>query len=179
MRFVSEKEGRNDRSGLGTGRVAIIAAMDSCGVIGAGLEIPWRLDEDMRRFRGLTLGKPVVMGRRTYESIGSPLPHRRNVVVSTRMEACAGLEVVRSFTDALALVFDAPEIMVCGGEAIYREALKVADVMYLTRLDECFLGDVKFPYVDWSIWRESERERVELSRHPHVNVTYERLKSSG
>ena len=159
--------------------VAIIAAMDAQGVIGAGLEIPWRLPEDMRRFRSLTMGKPIIMGRRTFESIGRPLPGRRTVVVSGRLTVMPGIEVARSLTAALCLLRDASEVMVCGGEAIYREALAIADRMYLTRLDEHFVGDVHFPEVDWSTWTEVARERVSESQHPHVNVTYERRKSSG
>ena len=159
--------------------VAIIAAMDAHRVIGAGQEIPWRLPEDMSRFRSLTMGKPIVMGRRTFDSIGRPLPGRRTVVVSSQMTSSPGVEVVATLTEAVSLVSDTDEIMVCGGEALYREALGIADRMYLTHLDESFAGDVRFPDVDWNGWSIVERERVSESAHPHVNVIYERVRSWG
>jgi len=157
-------------------RVALIAAMDPRGVIGRGGALPWRLPEDLKRFRALTMNKPILMGRRTFESIGRALPGRRTIVVSRQLRQREGIEVVPSLAHALVLAADAQEVMVCGGASLYAEALVVAERMYLTHLDACFEGDTYFPEVDWSEWREIRRERVSppRTRHPHQNVTYSR-----
>ncbi|MFT5391255.1 MAG: dihydrofolate reductase [Gammaproteobacteria bacterium] len=162
--------------------VSLIAAMDKNRVIGRGIELPWRLPEDLKRFRRLTMGKPIVMGRRTFESIGRPLPGRRNIVVSrsagvTEQVAVEQVEYVSSLRGALELCAQAPEIMVIGGAAIYGAALPLANRLYLTFLEQVFPGDVYFPVVDWACWREIEREDItsEMSAHPHVNLVFERI----
>lgn len=160
-------------------RVALIAAMDPHRVIGRGGTLPWKETEDLRRFRALTMGKPLLMGRRTFESIGKPLAGRRTIVVSRALAPRPGIEVVASLAEGLRLAGDAPEVMVCGGAALYAEALPVADRMYLTCLEECFEGDVRFPEVDWSEWREVAREDVSGARHPHRNVIFERVRRAG
>lgn len=138
-------------------RLSLIWAMDEQGLIGAGNALPWRLPADMRWFRRHTLGKPVLMGRKTFESIGRPLPDRRNLVLSHRLDALPGCEIVRSLEAARRLAGDA-ELMVIGGAQVYALALPAAERLYLTRVHGVFEGDAFFPPVDWSHWREIHRE---------------------
>lgn len=139
--------------------VSLIAAVARNGVIGVENRLPWHLPEDLRRFRALTWGKPIVMGRRTHESIGRPLPGRRNIVITRRGRVLAGCERADSLPDALAMTADAPETMVIGGARCYREALPLSQRLYLTRIDADFTGDVRFPEWDPAEWKERERER--------------------
>ncbi|MDX8401438.1 MAG: dihydrofolate reductase [Mariprofundaceae bacterium] len=139
------------------GRVSLIWAMDEGGVIGAQGRLPWHLPADMCWFRKHTLGKPVLMGRKTFESIGQPLPERRNLVLSQRLDALPGCEIVRSLEEARTLTRDA-ELMVIGGAQIYALALPQADRLYLTRVHGRFEGDAFFPAIDWTRWREVHRE---------------------
>jgi dihydrofolate reductase len=140
----------------------IVAAAANC-VIGRDNRMPWHLPEDLARFKRLTLGHPVVMGRRTYESIvaalGKPLPGRANIVVTRRRDfAAPGCTVTSSLDAALAAARDADEVFVIGGAEIYRLALPRADRVYLTRIDADFEGDATFPALDPKDWREVARE---------------------
>lgn len=146
-------------------RIALIAAVAENGVIGRGNALPWQLPEDLRRFRRITLGKPLVMGRRTHESIGRVLSGRANIVItSSRDWHPADILVAHSITDALALAQtaadtgDADEIMVIGGEQIYRQTLAMAHRLYLTRIAAVVAGDAFFPAIENAQWRESQRE---------------------
>ena len=143
--------------------VALVAALAANRVIGAGNRLPWHLPEDLKRFKRLTMGAPVIMGRKTHESIleqaGKPLPGRRNIVVTRRPGAAwAGCEVAHSLDAALALAGDAPEAFVIGGAELYRLALPRADRMYLTLLEAAYAGDALFPEFDPAEWRETARE---------------------
>jgi len=151
--------------------------MDRDRVIGRENAMPWHLPEDLRRFRRITMGKPVVMGRRTHEAIGRPLDGRRNIVVSRRRGlVLPGCEVAGSLREALALAADAPELMVIGGGMLFAEALPLADRLYLTLLDESFPGDTRFPSIEPDVWREVGRERCEGEGivHPHTYLVLER-----
>ena len=143
-------------------RVSLIVAMAENRVIGNAGELPWRLPADLAYFKRVTMGKPVLMGRKTWEAIGRPLPGRKNIVV-TRNPAFAaeGAVVVHSLDAALDLVGSAPgaeEVMVIGGEEIYRLALPRADRIYLTEVDLAPAGDARFPDLDPSEWQEASRE---------------------
>jgi dihydrofolate reductase len=139
--------------------ITIIAAMDRNRLIGEGNRLPWRLPADLRRFKALTMGKPIVMGRLTHESIGRALPGRRNIVLSRNPSFRApGCEVAASLDDALELCADANELMIIGGAQLYAEALPRADRMHLTLLDASFRGDAWFPPYDRRQWRETSRE---------------------
>lgn len=140
-------------------RIAVIAAVARNGVIGIENRLPWRLPDDMRRFRALTTGHAVIMGRRTWESIGKPLPERQNIVVTQRtVPATPDVEFAASFDAALSRVSLPGPVFVIGGEALYRAALPRADVLYLTEIERDFTGDARFPDFDRSGWRESARE---------------------
>jgi dihydrofolate reductase len=144
-------------------RISIVAAIARNGVIGCNNGIPWRLQDDLKRFKQLTSGHPVIMGRRTFESIlalsGKPLPGRENIVV-TRSGACApaGCRVVRSLEAALAQAGGASEAFVIGGAEIYALALPLAQRLYLTEIDAEFEGDTVFPCFDRAAWSEIARE---------------------
>ena len=142
--------------------VSVIAAVARNRVIGADNRLPWHLPADLRRFRALTWGKPIVMGRRTHESIGRPLPGRRNIVVTRGGRAPEGCERARSLAGAFEMAAQAraPETVVIGGARCYREALPLAKRMYLTRIDADFAGDVWFPEWNPAEWVERERECI-------------------
>jgi dihydrofolate reductase len=138
-------------------KVSLIAAMDDDGVIGVDNRLPWHLPADLRRFRRLTLGKPVLMGRRTYESIGVPLPERDNIVVTRDTAYRAdGCRVAHSVEEALALAEPSEEAMVIGGASLYRQTLPRAQRLYLTLVHHRFRGDTFFPAFAAAEWRETE-----------------------
>ena len=139
--------------------IFIVVARARNGVIGRDNQLPWRLPEDLRHFRRLTLGKPVIMGRKTFESIGTPLPNRRNIVL-TRNEDwhAAGIETAPGLDAALARVAGAPEIGVIGGEAVFAEALPRAARLEITEVHAAFDGDARFPPCDEAHWNEAWRE---------------------
>ena len=141
--------------------LALIAARARNGVIGLDNRMPWHLPEDLAYFKRVTLGKPVVMGRKTFESIGRPLPGRLNIVVTRNPDwQAAGVQVAHSLDAALALAAAAApeEIMLIGGAELYRQALPQADVLYLTEIDAEFAGDTFFPEVDLARWRIDREE---------------------
>lgn len=143
-------------------RISLIVARARNGVIGRNGTLPWRLPEDLAHFKRTTMGHPVVMGRRTWESIGRPLPGRRNIVVSRQAGfMAAGAEVALSLDAAIARCADAAEVFVIGGEQLYREALPRAQRLVVTEIDADFEGDTFFPPIDTRLWRETAREHVE------------------
>ena len=153
--------------------VSLIVAAAANDVIGVDNRLPWHLPEDLRRFRDITMGKPIVMGRRTHESIGRALPGRRNVVLSRRPGyAAEGCEVVGGLDAALALLREAEEVMVIGGAALYREALPLASRIYLTRLHRPFDGDTRFPSLDNADWRAVEREDFPADGERELGYSY-------
>ena len=158
--------------------VSLIAAIAANRVIGDRGALPWRLPDDLARFKRLTMGHPVVMGRATFQSMGKPLPGRRNIVLTRdRSAAFAGCEIAHTRDDALGLS-GGQETFIIGGAAIYELFLPVADLMYLTLIDAEIPGDTFFPEVRWDRWRvRSETARPVDARHPlpHRFVDYERI----
>jgi dihydrofolate reductase len=156
--------------GVALPRLLLIAAVADNGVIGRAQALPWRLPDDLQRFKALTLGKPILMGRRTCESIGRALPGRRNLVL-TRQAAVAvpGVEVVASIAEALARCAGAPELCVIGGAELYRATMPQAAVLELTRVHAHIEGDVQFPPWEREQWREVARsEHPADARHGHA-----------
>ncbi|GAB2599053.1 dihydrofolate reductase [Kribbella endophytica] len=138
--------------------VVLIAAVGRNGVIGRDNDLPWRIREDLQHFKQLTLGHTLVMGRKTYDSIGRPLPGRRTVVITRQPDWSAeGVEVVHTIDDALKLA-DGNDIYVAGGGEIYRLALPYADRLELTEVDQAPEGDVTFPAIDPAAWTETARD---------------------
>ena len=147
-------------------RLAVIVAASRNGVIGRNNALPWHLPEDLRYFKRITMGKPIVMGRKTFESIGRPLPGRTNIVISRQPDyAPEGVRVVASLDAALALAEDialidgTDELMVIGGAEIYKAAIPKASRLYLTEVHADIDGDAYLPAIDWSQWHEQSRER--------------------
>ena len=142
--------------------ISLIVAMDRRGVLGVDGALPWRLSDDLKRFRTLTMGKPLVMGRKTHESIGRPLPGRRNVVLTRQRDYKAqGCVVCHDVESALAACAGFEEVMVMGGAALYETFLPRAARIYLTRVAAEVEGDVWFPTFDQGAWNEVEREERE------------------
>lgn len=138
-----------------TQQITIIAAVGRDGAIGRGGSLIFRIRDDMRRFRALTMGKPVVMGRRTFESLPSALPGRRNIVVTGRHGwRPEGAETAPGLAEAVAMCADAPEVMIIGGAQLYRAAMDIATVLDLTVIDaDTPDADTAFPGVDPAVWR--------------------------
>jgi dihydrofolate reductase len=140
-------------------RICVIAAMAANRVIGRNNALPWQLPADLKRFKALTMGHPVVMGRKTHESIGRPLPGRRNLVITRqRGYAAPGCDVVHSLDEALGACGDAAEVFVIGGAELYRESLGRAHCLEFTEIHAAFEGDAVFPALAPGHWRESRRE---------------------
>jgi len=142
-------------------RITLIAALAKNRVIGAGNALPWRLPEDLKRFKALTLGHPIIMGRKTWESLGRPLPGRTNIVVSRAAGfGAAGATPAGSLDEALAAAAatGSDEVFIIGGADIYRQALPLARRLHLTEIERDFAGDVHFPPVDPAEWLETARE---------------------
>lgn len=151
-------------------RVSLIVAMDRQRVIGREGALPWHLPDDLKNFKAITLGKPIVMGRRTHESIGRVLPGRRNLVISRRPGYQApGCEVYATLTAALAACADCAEVMIVGGAELYAAALAIAERLYLTEVETALEGDVWFPAIAPDEWREMSAIRHERDdRHAHA-----------
>lgn len=136
--------------------IELIAAASENGVIGSGNRLLWRIPEDFAFFKRTTMGAPVIMGRKTWESIGRPLPGRRNIVVTHSPAFCApGAELARSLEEALESAADAPRIFVIGGAQIYRQAMPFAERIWLTRIGARFEGDAYFPTIPRSRFRRT------------------------
>jgi len=159
--------------------ISIIVAADENGVIGRNNQLPWRLAGDMRHFREVTLGKPVVMGRKTFESIGKPLAGRSNIVVSRQPGLVIdGCIVVASLDAAIDAAGEAEEVMIIGGAELYRESLGLANRIYLTRVHAAVEGDTLFPEIDYDEWRETSIEQHapdERNEHAYSFEVLERM----
>ena len=176
-------------------RLEIVAAVAANGVIGRGGQLPWHLPDDLRHFKALTVGRPLLMGRRTFESIGRPLPRRRSIVISRTLAKppADGVELARSLDDALRLAATPPPAgpdfvitgdaaFVIGGAVLYAEAIARAQLMHLTELDEPVEGDTVFPPFDRSEWRligETRHERDARHAMGFRFCTYERMPAAG
>jgi dihydrofolate reductase len=158
--------------------VALIVAMDETGIIGRAGDLPWHLPDDLRRFKSLTLGHVLLMGRRTLESIGRALPGRRSIVLTRDAQLVVPDGVTRAGTldEALALAGNAPRVFVIGGAAVYDLALPRASELLVTRVHASVDGDVRFPTVDWSEWELLEEEyHAADARHAHA-FTFQRYR---
>lgn len=158
--------------------IKIVVAVSKNWVIGNNNTLIWKLPNDLKRFKEMTTGGSVVMGRKTYESIGRPLPNRRNIIITRdlnyHIEDC---EVVNSIEEALLLTNN--DCFIIGGGEIYKQALPITDVIYLTRIDEEFEGDTYFPELNKNDWFESLNESFEpdeKNKHKYSFIKYERYK---
>ncbi|MGB5179428.1 MAG: type 3 dihydrofolate reductase [Gammaproteobacteria bacterium] len=157
-------------------KISIIVAMAANGVIGQDNGLPWHLPADLKHFKQTTMGKPILMGRKTWESIGRPLPGRTNIVI-TRDSAYAatGCVVVDSIEAAIAAAGEQDEVMVIGGAELYRQVLPYADTLYLTRIHEVFNGDTRFPDISDTEWHQLERVDHEADEKNPYDYSFIRL----
>ena len=159
--------------------VSIIVAIAQNGTIGDKNSLLWHIKEDMRFFRTTTLGHPVIMGRKTFESLGSkPLPKRTNIVITRADREFEGALTAHSLEEAIRMAGEDDEIFVMGGAQIYREALSVVDRMYITVVERDYEGDTSFPEIDFSQWRLVDvvrHERGEEYEYPFEFRTYDRV----
>lgn len=160
--------------------ISIIVAIARNGVIGNDNRLLWHIPEDLKRFKSLTTGHPVIMGRKTFESIGRPLPRRRNIVITRQKDfAPEGCETAHSLEEAIGMCDPRQELFIIGGEQIYRQALPLAGRLYLTLLEKEYEGDTFFPEIDFNQWSEVYRHTCAHGTNyafPFTFVDYERKK---
>jgi dihydrofolate reductase len=153
--------------------ISLIAAMANNRVIGKDNKMPWHLPADLKHFKEVTLGKPIIMGRKTYESIGRPLPGRQNIVISSKTDyELIGCDTVTSLEKALALVGDEIEVMIIGGGYLYSQALSMADKLYLTFIDLEIDGDTQFPSYEMLSLNEIARTTYLADEKNAYNYTF-------
>ena len=157
--------------------ISIIAAMSENGVIGNNGKIPWYLPADFKHFKEVTTGKPIVMGRKTFESLpNGALPNRINIVITRNKSFQAkDCTVVNSLDEAIKVAGDVSEIMIIGGAQIYQEALPIADKMYLTIVHESFKGDTYFPKVDYCGWEQTSKTFNKVDERNKHSFTFKVL----
>jgi Dihydrofolate reductase len=152
-------------------KISLIVAMAANRVIGRDGQMPWHLSADLQRFKKITLGSPILMGRKTFEAIGRPLPGRANLIISQNPDfRAAGCQVFSDIDSALQAVADCKELFVIGGSTLYEAMLPIADCLYLTLIEQPFVGDTYFPLFDETQWREIDSEQV--LDDPQVNFSY-------
>lgn len=161
-------------------RVSIVVATDLDGAIGRENRLPWHLPEDLKRFKAVTMGKPMIMGRKTWQSIGRALPGRRSIVLTQQAAFQApGAEVAHTPEEALALAAPAEEVMVVGGAEVYRLFLPRADRLYWTEVQAHIGGDARFPPIDRAAWRElAGVDHPADAKNPHA-MRFHVLERSG
>lgn len=158
--------------------ISIIVAVAQNGVIGGSNQLLWHISEDLQRFKKITSGHPVIMGRKTFESLGRPLPNRQNVIITRQGDYHPeGVTVVNSLDEAVALFPESEEVFITGGGEIYRQALPMTDKVYLTVVLRDYEGDTHFPDLDPAQWKEVFRERHERGKdypYPFEYIDYVR-----
>lgn len=176
---MSEADGESVAARANEPEIVLIAAVADNGVIGAGNDMPWRLPSDLRRFKRLTVGRPVIMGRKTFQSIGKPLPDRPNIVITRDASFDAkGAHVVATVEAAVELArklageTDADSVVIMGGGEIYRATIALADRLEITRVHAMPDGDTHFPDIDVESWRETDREGPQRGEDDSAEVTF-------
>ena len=152
--------------------ISVIVAFSEGNIIGRDNKMPWRLSGDLKRFKEITTGHTVVMGRKTYESIGKPLPNRKNIVLTSVPESIVDCTTVGSLKDAIAISEPATEFFIIGGASVYKQALPFADKLYVTKVHANLDGDTKFPEIDYSEWEEIFREEHKSDENNQYDYTF-------
>ncbi|MDD2759544.1 MAG: dihydrofolate reductase [Methylomonas sp.] len=156
-------------------KISLIVAMSSNRVIGLNGQMPWHLSADLQRFKQITMGNPIMMGRKTFDAIGRPLPGRENLVISRNPDySRAGCRIFGDIESGLTYASGCEELFVIGGATLYEALLPKADYLYLTLINRNFEGDTYFPEVDYAGWREIAR--VDVEDDPRVDYSYSFLK---
>lgn len=157
--------------------VTIVVAIAENYAIGKNNQLLWHMPADLKHFKNITTGHTVIMGRKTYDSVGKPLPNRRNIIVTRQDIKIEGCEVVKSIEDALALCANEDEVFIVGGAEIYKLAMSKTDRIYLTIIHHSFDADTLFPEIDYMEWKETAREDHrpdERNKFPYSFITLER-----
>jgi dihydrofolate reductase len=157
--------------------VSIVVAIAENYAIGKNNQLLWHMPADLKHFKNITSGHTVIMGRKTYDSVGKPLPNRRNIIVTRQDITIEGCEVVKSIEDALALCANEDEVFIVGGAEIYKLAMSKTDCIYLTIIHHSFDADTLFPEIDYMEWKETAREDHqpdERNKFPYSFITLER-----
>lgn len=156
--------------------ISLVVAMAKNRVIGFKGDMPWRMPVDLQHFKRVTMGKPIIMGRKTFDSIGKPLPGRRNVVISRQASlSISGCEVFNSLDTALDALSDEPEVMIIGGGNVYQQAMPTVEKLYVTLIDAEPEGDTFFPAWNESEWREISREQCEKDEKNDYSCAFVQL----
>ena len=157
-------------------KISLIVAMATNRAIGLDNKMPWHLSADLKKFKAITMGSPIVMGRKTYESIGRPLPGRSNIIISRNLDyqqtGCIVFNDIKSAIESISK--ENEEIFIIGGAELYNTILPLANNLYLTLINQHFAGDTFFPEIDFNAWKEVSRE--DISDDPSVNFSYSFLK---
>ena len=157
--------------------VTIVVAISENNAIGKNNQLLWYLPADLRHFKNITTGHTVIMGRKTYDSVGKPLPNRRNIIITRRDITIEGCEVVKSIEDALALCANENEVFIVGGAEIYKQSIHLTDRIYLTIVHQKFDADSFFPEINYNVWKETAHEDHqpdEKNNLPYSFITLER-----
>jgi len=153
--------------------ISIIVAIAENNVIGSNNQLIWHIPSDLKRFKSLTMGHHMIMGRKTWDSIGRPLPGRQSIVVTHNKEfSIDGAKVAHSLSEAIELAKSDNEIFIVGGGELYRQALPLANKLYLTKVHKAFDGDVLFPAIDYSQWRVVSSEKGKPTEKVGLEYTY-------
>jgi dihydrofolate reductase len=159
-------------------KLALIVATDEAGLIGKNNDLPWRLSADLQYFKRITMGKPIIMGRKTHESIGRPLPGRDNIIITSDREYQAeGCIVTHSITEALEACQGAEQAMIMGGSSLYEQCLPMVDMIYLTQVHATLEGDTWFPEWDKNEWQcisEEKHPADDKNEYPYSFMVYQR-----
>jgi len=159
--------------------ISIIVATDKNNLIGKDNDLPWRIPADLAYFKKVTLGSTIVMGRKTYESIGKPLPKRRNIILSRQEFHADGCETLHSIEEVERFNVDGEELFIIGGAHIFKETLPIADFLYLTYIDEEFEGDTYFPEVNEQDWELVSSEKgIKDEKNPY-DYYFKKFKRTG
>ena len=164
-------------------KIAMIVAMDEQGVIGKDNDLPWKISADLQFFKRTTMGKPIIMGRNTHESIGRPLPGRRNIVVTTQQGYIAqGCEVVHSVEQALEECKDVDEVMIMGGASLYKQCFPLCDKLYITQVHTTIdSGDTWFPEwdrSDWTLLSSEDHQADEKNQYDYSFRLFKRIQNA-
>jgi dihydrofolate reductase len=159
--------------------VTIVVAISENHVIGKDNQLLWYLPRDLKHFKEITTGHTVIMGRKTYDSVGKPLPNRRNIIITRQAIAIVGCEVVNSIEAALILCAGEEEVFIVGGAEIYRQSLHLTDRIYLTIVHKEFEGDSFFPEIDKRLWKEVYREDHQADEKNSIPFSFITLEKSG
>ncbi|CCD04469.1 Dihydrofolate reductase type 3 [Legionella pneumophila] len=158
--------------------ISLIAAIDEIGGLGINNQLLCYLPADLQHFKSITMGKPIIMGRKTYESIGKPLPGRLNIVISQSIQSIPGVVVVDSLGQAIKETASASEVMIIGGAKIYSQAISMANRLYITRIHHQFTADVFFPKINdlvWSCRSKEFRQHDDKNQYDMTFCVYERI----